>query len=364
MPLLVGLFLGLAALAGCGSQSPGSRMENAPPPPPRNALPPAGCPATVSDPDQAQRALNGARPGDVVCLTGPGLLSVSLKVIRSGLPGVPVRILSDGAEVRGVDVRADYVEVAGFTVREGGGLNLRGTGLDAHDNNVWGARRNGISCTCADSRVEGNEVYGTEGTGIRVEGELVSVRRNTVSGSVPDPVSGEEEGDGDGGNDADGVRFFGSGLRISDNVVRDISMAGYPPGKGPHPDCFQTFDTDAPPTFDVEISGNRCERVAEQCLIGTGKKGNPGVPAGVRSITFVANYCDVGGAQAISLAGYPHVELRGNTLAGPKLYRGIALTKGASDAVVTDNVVVGDHPVLEADPDSTPTKQENNRTVR
>lgn len=364
MLLLVGVLLGVAALAGCGSPSPDERAENAPPPPARNALPPGGCPNTVSDPDQAQRALNGARPGDTVCLTGPGLLSVSLKVIRSGLPGVPVRILSDGAEVRGVDVRADYVEVAGFTMREGGGLNLRGTGLDAHDNNVWGARRNGISCTCVDSRVEGNEVYGTEGTGIRVEGERVSVRRNTVSGSLRDPASSQEKGAADGGDDADGVRFFGSGLRISENVVRDISMAGYPPGEGPHPDCFQTFDTDSPPTFDVEISGNRCERVAEQCLIGTGKKGNPGVPAGMRSITFVANYCDVGGAQAISLAGYPHVELRGNTLAGPKLYRGIALTKGASDAVVADNVLKGDRPVLEADPDSPPARNDNNRTER
>jgi parallel beta helix pectate lyase-like protein len=346
-----------AALVGCGGGTGsdaggGGVPASSPEPPPNNALPPGGCPL-IDDPIAAQRALDTARPGDLVCLGGPGLVSATLRVTRSGAPGAPLRVLSDGAEVQDLSVHADQVEVAGFTLRDGGGLSLRGAGLHVHQNNVRGASRSGINCTCTDSTIEANVVDGTDGTGIWVSGERITVRRNMVSGSVRREAA-----------DADGVRFFGNGIRITENTVHDISTTGYPAGQAPHPDCFQTYTTNAPPTYDVRISDNRCERVDEQCLIATGRYGDPGVPAGQRSVTFTGNFCDVGGAQAVGLRGYPHVDIGHNTIAGPNLYRGVVLSGGSVDGAVVDNVMLVDRPVFEADTASRPVRERGNRVTR
>ncbi|WP_051580365.1 right-handed parallel beta-helix repeat-containing protein [Pseudonocardia acaciae] len=357
--LLTGLLAGVlaVALAGCGggtgaNASGGGVPANRPAPAPQNALPPGGC-ALIDDPGVAQRALDTARPGDQVCLGGPGLVSANLRITRSGAPGQPIRVLSDGAEVQDLSVHADQVEVAGFTLRDGGGLSLRGAGLRAHHNNVLNARQSGITCNCTDGAVESNVVDGTDGTGIWVSGQRITVRGNAVSGSVRRKAA-----------DADGVRFFGSELRITQNSVHDISAAGYAENEAPHPDCFQTFTSDGPPSYDVLISDNRCERVDEQCLIATGRHGNPGVPADTRAITFAGNRCDVGGAQAVGLDGYPHVDVRDNTITGPNLYRGVYLSGGSTDGAVLDNVMLVDRPAYEADPASRPVQARGNRSSR
>lgn len=352
---IAALWLALAAaLAGCtggggGAEPSGGPQASRSTQPSVNALPPGGCPL-IEDPALAQKALDAARPGDQICLGGPGLASANLKITRSGGPGNPVRVVSDGAEVQDLSVLASNVEVAGFTLRDGGGLSLRGGGLAARQNVVIGARQVGISCTCTDSAIESNVVDGTDGTGILVSGERVTVRRNEVSGSVRRNAT-----------DADGVRFFGSSIQITGNNVHDITVNGYPEDRAPHPDCFQTFTSDGPPTYDVTISDNRCERVDEQCLIATGRRGNPGVPTGHRSITFARNRCDVGGAQAVELDGYPHVDIQGNTLTGPNLFRGVHLAGGSSDAEVTDNVMLVNRPVFTADPAAQPVREQGNR---
>jgi nitrous oxidase accessory protein NosD len=354
----VGAILAVLVLAaGCmdavqsGAASPGGGVPSPrTSPPPQDALPPTGCPSKIGDPAEAQRALNTAAPGDRICLAGSALISARLKVTRSGLPGAPIQVLADGAAVMGVDVLANQVVIAGFTIRDGGELTLRGAGLIARNNNVLNARMNGISCACSDTVIESNVVDGTDGTGILVEGDRVTVRGNEVSDSVRRAAT-----------DADGMRFFGTAIRISDNTVRDISATGYRDGDAPHPDCFQTYDSDAPPTYDVVISNNRCERVDMQCLIATAEHGNLGVPPGVRSITFQGNYCDVGGSQAVTVDGYPHVLIQGNTITGRNLDRGIHLSAGATDCAVLDNVMVGNEQVFETDAESQPVRAEGNR---
>lgn len=348
---VLGLLSGCAGGVESGAADPGGGVPSSRTvPPPQNALPPSGCAEKIGDPGAAQHALDAARPGDQVCLSGPELSSASLKVTRSGTMNAPVQVLSDGASVLGIDVRADHVVVAGFTIRDGEGLTLNGAALNAHHNNVLNARMNGISCMCSDAVIDSNVVDGTDGTGVRVEGDRITVSHNQVSGSVRRTAS-----------DADGVRFFGTDIRISDNTVRDISDRGYPSDEAPHTDCFQTYDSDAPPTYGVVISGNRCERVDVQCLIATGERGNPGVPDGVRAIVFENNICDVGGSQAVNVEDYPHVEIRGNTISGPNLYRGIYLSSGSVDSAVLDNVLVGDKAVFEADEESQPVTARGNR---
>ncbi len=188
--------------------------------------------------------------------------------------------------------------------------------------------------------IEQNTVDGTDGTGIRIEGQGITLRDNTISGSV------KRES-----RDADGVRFFGTAIRISGNTIRDISDDGYVPEESkPHTDCFQTFDDDSPVTYDVVISGNTCADVDAQCLIGTGsERGNEGVPAGVRSVVFEDNDCDIGGSQAVYLENYPNVEVRDNVLSGPNIYAGVKAQEGATDVVVTGNRVKSGVPPFEVD---------------
>ncbi|HJT02317.1 MAG TPA: hypothetical protein VJ757_01620 [Pseudonocardiaceae bacterium] len=156
-----------------------------------------------------------------------------------------------------------------------------------------------------------------------------------------------------GNSDADGIRVFGNSHRITDNTIFDISDRGY--ASPPHPDCFQTYDQNNPPTFDVVISGNTCRNVGAQCVIATGdQRGNSGAPAGATSITFVGNTCAPNGAQAINLRRWPNVEIRQNNLSGPNLTRGIIIIDGSTGATVIGNATTGDRPTVDIDDSSRP----------
>jgi parallel beta-helix repeat protein len=354
---VLGLVVVLVAAAGCASapqvnppagpaQNPGAGQGA----PSKGAFPPGGCAQTLRDPASAQRALDTAAPGAQICISGTGLASAELALHRSGAPGKPIQVLSDGATLRAITVMANQVVVAGFVLRGGDGLSLEGSGLTAHDNTVLDASRDGIGCECTDSMIESNTVDRSDGSGIVVQGKRITVRGNTVSGSVRKEAS-----------DADGMRFFGDSIQITGNTIRDISEKGYPEGEAPHTDCFQTYDSGSPPTYNVVIADNRCERVDVQCLIATAENGNSGTPPGVRSIIFRNNTCNVGGAQAVNLDGYPHVDVIGNTISGPHMYRGVYLSNGAKDASVVGNTVLGPQDVFEADEDSEPVRNANNQ---
>lgn len=105
--------------------------------------------------------------------------------------------------------------------------------------------------------------------------------------------------------DADGIRFFGNGHRLTGNTIKDIKASGYPRG-GPHTDCFQTYDTrDAPPTYDV-IANNVCTNVDVQALIAiTDERRGDGAPAGQIAIVFEHN--------TVSVNSEPGFQESGNT---------------------------------------------------
>ncbi|OLE27991.1 MAG: hypothetical protein AUG49_03695 [Catenulispora sp. 13_1_20CM_3_70_7] len=157
--------------------------------------------------------------------------------------------------------------------------------------------------------------------------------------------------------DADGMRFFGTGHRITGNTIRDISARGY--RAPPHPDCFQTFDH-SPPTYDVVISGNTCQNVDAQCLIATDDQpGSSGAPNGVPSITFADNTCAPNGAQAINLRRWPNVEIRHNKFSGPNLNRAILIIDGSTGCTVIDNTTAGGVPTVDVDGASRPGFRQN-----
>ena len=330
----------LLVLSGCtAARSPGAPPPSAPPPSNQAGPLPAQCADRITQPDQARAALQRVRPGSTVCLTGDGLKNAELEVTTSGTQQQPITIVADGAAMRSVDVKADYVVIEGLSLRDGDGLTMAGRGLLARNNVIYNATANGLQCNgCTDTLIESNTVQRADGTGIWFSGGRVTVRNNTVSESVARTQ-----------NDADGIRFFGNGHRLTGNTIRDIKASGYR-DEGPHTDCFQTYDSsDTPPTYDVVIANNTCKNVDVQCLIATIDDPRARrAPAGQTSITFEGNTCAVNGSQAVLLRNFPQVIVRGNSFSGPG-DRAVQLTGDSTDVTVTGNTVSGGMRPVEVD---------------
>jgi hypothetical protein len=302
------------------------------------------CTHTINNIDEARSALNTAAPGDMLCFFGSDLANVDLTLTRSGTVKDPINLVSDGhITVHQLHVLADHVIIQGFTVVGGGELLLAGTGILAQKNTVHDTQRGGIICAnCTDSIIETNTVLHAAMTGISISGQRITVRENRVSATVAG-------GDGD----ADGVRFFGNGHRIISNSIENLTVSGSP--GTPHPDCFQTFDTGHSATFDVEIVGNACQNVAENCLVATGdESGNSEAPAGAPSITFIGNDCVTDGDQAVDLRRWPNADVRKNHLLGPNLKRAVLITNGSTHCTVRDNTTRSDVSAVEIDDSSRP----------
>jgi hypothetical protein len=303
---------------------------------------PSGCTSTITRTDDAAAALDAALPGHTICFTGANLTDADVRMTRSGSAGSPIRLVSDGATVDSVHIKADHVVVEGFIVAGGEGMLLQGTGITAQRNTIQDTRRAGITCMpCRDTTIAANTVQHVSTAGIYITGQRITVTGNTVSSTVP-----RDDGD------ADGMRFFGTGHRITGNTIRDISARGY--RAPPHPDCFQTFDHN-PPTYDVVIVNNTCENVDAQCLIATDDQpGNSGAPTGMPSITFANNNCAPNGSQAINLRRWPNVETRQNRFSGPHLERAVLITDGSTGCTVVDNTTTGGTRTVEVDGGSRP----------
>lgn len=354
-----GLFATVAGLvlilSGCtAAQSPGSPPPGAPPPSNQAGPLPAECADRITGPDQASAALQRVRPGSIVCLSGDGLKDAEFEVTTSGTQQQPITIVADGATMRGVTVKADYVVIQGLTLRDGSGLTMTGRGLVARNNVIYNATENGLECKdCVDAVIESNTVQRADGTGIWFSGQRVTVRNNTVSESIARTM-----------NDADGIRFFGNGHRLTGNTIRDIKASGYR-DEGPHTDCFQTYDSaDTPPTYDVVIANNVCQNVDVQCLIATiDDPRAPAAPARQITITFEGNTCAVNGSQAVLLRNFPRVIVRGNSFSGPG-DRAVQLSGNSTDVTVTGNTVTGRMRPFEIDRQSEPGFQGSGDTPR
>jgi hypothetical protein len=307
------------------------------------ALPP-GCVHIITQADDVQAALDAAAPGDTVCFSGGDLTDADLAMTKSGTATAPITLVAEEVTVHEVQIKADHVILEGFTVTGGGGVLLEGAGLTARNNTVHDTEQGGITCDpCTDSTIESNTITHVATNGIEITGQRITVHANTISDTV---VSQD-------GGDADGMRFYGSGHRITDNTIVDISADGY--DSPPHPDCFQTLDNSKPPTFDVVISRNTCRNVDAQCLIATGDQdGNSGAPSGVPSITFTGNKCANNGAQAVNVRHWPNVVVDQNTFSGPNLTRAVLISENSTGCTVVGNTTTGNRPTVDVDDSSQP----------
>jgi parallel beta-helix repeat protein len=352
---IAGLFatmISLVLLVGCAI-APGPPPSGGPPPSNQAGPLPPECVNRVTESDQANAALQRVRPGGIVCLSGEGLTDAELEVRSSGTAQQPITIIADGATMRSINVEADYVVIQGLTLRDGDGLTMTGRGLIARNNVIYNATADGLECRdCVDTIIESNIVDRADGTGIWLSGQRITVRNNTVSDSVL-----RSQGD------ADGIRFFGRGHRLTGNTIKNIKAAGYPHG-GPHTDCFQTYDIrNAPPTYDVVIANNVCANVDVQCLIATDDHGARDAPEGQTAIIFEGNTCAVNGAQAVLLRHFPGVVVRDDRFSGPG-DRAVMLTEGSTDCTVVNNTVTGNMRPFEIDRPSERGFHESGNTSR
>ncbi|MGH3898153.1 MAG: right-handed parallel beta-helix repeat-containing protein [Pseudonocardiaceae bacterium] len=350
--MVVGLVL---VVSGCTATQSTSAPPPAAPPASNEVGPlPADCADRITESDQASAALARVRPGSTVCLSGDGLTDAELEVTNSGTRQQPITIIADGATMRSMNVKADYVVIQGLTLRDGDGLTMTGRGLVARDNVIYNAAQDGLVCQgCLDTILQSNTVQRADGTGIHLAGQRITVQNNTVSESVARTQ-----------NDADGIRFFGSGHRLIGNEIKDIKASGYR-DEGPHTDCFQTYNNgQGPPTYDVVIANNICTNVDVQCLIATiderGDRGAPGQPA---TIIFEGNTCEVNGSQAVLLRNFSDVVVRGNSFSGPGS-RAVQLTGASNGVAVIDNTVTGQMRPFEIDRQSEAGFQESGNTSR
>jgi hypothetical protein len=219
------------------------------------------CTSRVAEASALSSALGAASAGSRICVTGD-LGSTRLTVRTGGTAQAPVTVVGNGTtRTKGITVEANHVVVDGF------------------------------------------QVVGAQAPGISIKGDDITVRNNTVDHPT--------------GGDADGLRFWGTNLRIVHNTITNVN----PGGGGAHADCMQTFatDSDSPASRHVLIDGNRCDKIDNQCLIAEGPNSSAGDGSGQgksSDIVFSNNYCNVGAAQATEIDDVTGVKVIRNEITG------------------------------------------------
>jgi hypothetical protein len=218
-------------------------------------------------------------PGDVVCFSEN--LDEKLEITKGGTEEAPVVYRGNGVEVPGVEVTADNVIVDGFV----------STGADS--------------------------------TGMTASGKNVTLQNNKITQVRYT------------GDDVDGIRFFGDGVKLLNNWVYELEANDI---EDSHVDCMQTFATSGPGSSNVVIQGNRCEGIRAQCLMAEGPDDEGGSGEGEsRNWLFDGNYCDAhADAQSVALEDIQNVTISNNEMAGTG-NKAFALGKGSTGVVVRDN---------------------------
>jgi hypothetical protein len=243
---------------------------------------PASCTTTVTSPQSLGQSLAAAQPGARLCLRGD-FSATRLQVNHGGTATAPITLLGGGSTVvKGITIATDNVVVDGFRV-----LNAAAPGIE----------------------VTGNG--------------------DTVSNNVVNHPTGD---------DFDGLRFFGNGIKILHNDVGPTTNTN-----GAHADCMQTFTSGRPSSENVTIDGNRCHDISNQCLMaeGPGDVGDGGGGDGTSAHwTISNNYCQFGAGQGLMIEAVQNVLIAHNDFVGHS-DKAIGLDIGATGAEVVGNRAAG-----------------------
>jgi hypothetical protein len=221
-----------------------------------------------------QKAADAVQAGDtVIALSGiyPGERVV---VNASGTADSPIRFQAQGTvETPGFLLTGDYLQIDGFTVKVFDcsvsaafryGIEARGSHFLIENNRLIETLDAGIYASPNSTRgvIRRNYFYHNVLSAIQLHGKNHLVVENTIRQPLQDhPVCRQRMAD-----DADGIRFFGSGHVLRGNDIRQVWYGAYV--RDAHMDCFQTFrgheDGDPEYTTDILIENNFCEAASYQ----------------------------------------------------------------------------------------------------
>lgn len=233
------------------------------------------CTRHVSGP----RGARSAEPGDVVCVDGLRK-DTRLRITKGGTADRPITYAGHGQAVGGITIEADNVIVDGYVMD------------------------------------------GPEAPGVEMTGDHITLRNTVISRPH--------------GHDGDGVRFFGSDLKILDNRISGTS------NRYGHADCMQTFASDTPPSRNVLIEGNRCEHIDNMCLMAEGPNDGEGDGVGhTFGFTIRNNYCEtLKASQNLMFEDVQDCVIDGNDFEGHPV-KAIGLARGSTGAHVGEHNVKG-----------------------
>ena len=207
-----------------------------------------------------QKAANVVRPGDVVTVNA-GVYAERVSITTSGGVGAIITFQANGAvTVRGFTIRGDYIRIEGFHIDLSANrtcnwsatdyaIAVYGDYCDIWNNYTTGSGHGGIILMPDSDHalVQGNVSHQDANDGIVIYGTNHIVEFNDISDVRCAPCNH---------NDANGIRFHGSGHVIRRNFIHDIGFTNNP-GYTPHIDAFQTFSVSGhPPAQDVIIERN------------------------------------------------------------------------------------------------------------
>ncbi|MYW90305.1 right-handed parallel beta-helix repeat-containing protein [Amycolatopsis rubida] len=202
-----------------------------------------------------------------VAFAPPAHAGSRLHITAGGTPGHPRVYSGGGRSVPGIDVDANWVVVDGFT-------------LDR-----------------------------PPAPGVEIRGDHVTLKNTRITAPQ--------------GGDGDGIRFFGDYLAIEHNTISRTSNRD-----GAHADCMQTFSSDSPPSNHVRIEGNRCEKIANMCLMAEGPNDGEGDGKGHTTDFLIKdNFCEtLAASQTLMFEDVQQAVVTGNTFAaGPDHAIGLAI---------------------------------------
>ncbi len=153
-----------------------------------------------------------------------------------------------GAKCRGFRIQGDYVSIDGFNIESQNSTNWIGitiygaTHTDILNSYVHDCPTGGITIIYGAeyAKLKDNKIEHNGQWGINVTGFGCLIEGNEISKTVQYHPKGDEPGFS--GNDADGIRLFGSNHIIKSNRIINIGDPEDSANIDPHADCIQGWD--------------------------------------------------------------------------------------------------------------------------
>lgn len=194
-------------------------------------------------------------------------------------------------------------------------ITVGGTARNPKVYSGHGRKVDGITIEADNVVVDGYVMDQPEAPGIEMTGNNITVRNNTISRPR--------------GGDGDGLRFFGSDLKILNNRI-----SGTTNDNGRHADCMQTFASDTPSSRNVLIQGNRCEQADNMCLMAEGPDDGKRTTS---NFTIKDNSCQtLQASQNLMFENVQNCVITGNEFTGNPV-KAIGLSLGSTGAHVSGN---------------------------